>query len=258
MEGEAAREHAPDLRPVVLFDWGETLMWIPGMLHDPDRHLACVERIFESDIGPHLGDERSQLPVRMFIEHYHAACRSQIARSKETQREHTFDDRFALALEMAGMRAMADRGIYRRMSDALGREVVKGAILLDHAAETIAILAAKYRLGVVSNYPHGPVVEATLERFGMRRHFQSIVVSSDTGWMKPHAECYAPALAALPAPPGKTLMVGDDLRNDVKGAKALGLHTAWIAPKATNIDPDVDIHLKSLAELPAHCERIFA
>ena len=76
--------------------------------------------------------------------------------------------------------------------------------------------------------------------------------------MKPHAECYAPALAALPAPPGKTLMVGDDLRNDVKGAKALGLFTAWIAPGATTIDRDVDIHLKSLAELPAQCERIFA
>ncbi len=39
-----------DRRPVVLFDWGETLMWIPGMIHDPDRHLACVERIFESDL----------------------------------------------------------------------------------------------------------------------------------------------------------------------------------------------------------------
>ena len=247
-----------DSRPVVLFDWGETLMWIPGMIHDPDRHLACVERIFESDIGPHLGDERSKLPVRMFIEHYHAACRSQIARSKETQREHTFDDRFALALEMAGMRALSDSTVYRRMSDALGREVVQGARLLDHAAETVEKLAAKYRLGVVSNYPHGPVVEATLERFGLRKHFEVIVVSSDTGWMKPHAECYAPALAALPAPPGKTLMVGDDLRNDVKGAKALGLRTAWIAPNATTVDPDVDIHLESLAELPAHCERIFA
>jgi FMN phosphatase YigB (HAD superfamily) len=53
-------------------------------------------------------------------------------------------------------------------------------------------------------------------------------------------------------------MVGDDLRNDVKGAKALGLHTAWIAPKATVIDPDVDIHLTCLSQLPAHCERIFA
>ena len=248
----------PGGRPVVLFDWGETLMWIPGMIHDPDRHLACVEQIFESEIVPHLGDERTQLPLRMFIEHYHAACRTQIAQSKETQREHSFDDRFALAMELAGIKGLSDKAVYRRMADALGREVVKGARLLDDAAETVTALAAKYRLGIVSNYPHGPVVEASLARFGLRKHFEAIVVSSETGWMKPHAECYAPALAALPAPPGKTLMVGDDLRNDVKGAKALGLHTAWIAPKATTIDPDVDIHLKSLAELPGHCERIFA
>lgn len=246
-----------DARPVVLFDWGETLMWIPGMIHDPDRHLACVESIYDDHVCPHLGGDCPQLPKAMFIEYYHAACRTQIAASKQTQREHTFDDRFAMALELAGMKPLADRTIYRKMSDALGREVALGARLLDDAAETVAKLAAKYRLGVVSNYPHGPVVGATLERFGMRHHFETIVVSSDTGWMKPHADCYAPALAALPAPPGKTLMVGDDLRNDVKGAKALGLYTAWIAPHATTIDPDVDIHLKSLAELPAHCERLF-
>ena len=249
---------AEDRRPVVLFDWGETLMWIPGMIHDPDRHLACVERIYDSDICPHLGDECAQLPLAIFVEYYHEACRTQIAASKQSQREHTFDDRFAMALRLAGVKAAPDRTVLRGMSDALGREVVQGARLLDFAGEVVEKLAASYRLGIVSNYPHGPVVEATLERFGLRRHFEAIVVSSDTGWMKPHADCYAPALAALPAPPGKTLMVGDDLRNDVKGAKALGLHTAWIAPNAKVIDPDVDIHLTCLSQLPAHCERIFA
>jgi putative hydrolase of the HAD superfamily len=76
--------------------------------------------------------------------------------------------------------------------------------------------------------------------------------------MKPHPECYLPALKALPAAPGRTLMVGDDLKNDVKGAKALGLRTAWLAPQARDIDPDVDIHLNHLGELPAHCERLFS
>lgn len=247
-----------DRRPVVLFDWGETLMWVPGMIHDPDRHLACVQRIYASDICPQLEEECAQLPVGMFIEYYHAACRSQIAESKRTQREHTFDDRFALALTLAGIKRMPDRAGLRRMSDALGREVMLGARLLDFAAEVLETLARTCRLGVVSNYPHGPVVGATLERFGLRRHFDAIVVSSDTGWMKPHADCYRPALAALPAAAGRTLMVGDDLRNDVRGAKALGLHTAWIAPKATVIDPDVDIHLTCLSQLPGHCERLFA
>lgn len=248
---------ADDRRPVVLFDWGETLMWIPGMIHDPDRHLACVERVYESHIRPHVDALHASLPVVTFVEVYHEACRRQIAMSRRTQREHSFDDRFALALELAGVKATPDRIALRAMADALGREVTLGARLLDFAGAVVETLARSCRLGIVSNYPHGPVVAATLERFGLRRYFDTIVVSSDTGWMKPHPDCYGPALAALPAPPGMTLMVGDDLRNDVKGAKALGLHTAWIAPHAAVIDPDVDIHLTCLSELPAHCERLF-
>ena len=245
-------------QPVVLFDWGETLMWVPGMIHDPDRHLACVEKVFESDIRPELGAEGAQLPRAIFIEYYHEACRTQIARSKETLREHSFDERFALTLKLAGMKDIPGAQALRRMSDALGREVTKETRLLDFAGEVVETLARSYRLGVLSNYPHGPVVGASLERLGLRKHFEAVVVSSDTGWMKPHADCYAPALAALSAQPGRTLMVGDDLRNDVKGAKALGLYTAWIAPNAKAVDPDVDIHLTCLSQLPAQCERIFS
>ena len=244
-------------RPVVLFDWGETLMWIPGMVHDPDRHLACVEVIYEAEILPVLRAQGARLPAVTFIEHYREACRQQMAKSRETQREHTFPDRFVLAFSLAGIEVPADRTAFERMADALGREVTLGARLLEHASEVIEALARVCRLGVVSNYPHGPVVGATLERFGLRQCFSTIVVSSQTGWLKPHADCYRPALSALPAASGRTLMVGDDLRNDIKGAKALGLHTAWLAPHAEDIDPDVDIHLKDLSELPAHCRRLF-
>jgi HAD superfamily hydrolase (TIGR01549 family) len=252
----AAAPH--DDRPVVLFDWGETLMWIPGMIHDPDRHLACVERIYAARIAPHLGASLAGMPAGAFIEHYLSAARRQIAYSKQTQREHSFADRFALAFELAGAKGAPPAEVFFGMANALGHEVAQNARLLDGAAEVVPRLAASYRLGVVSNYPHGPVVGASLARFGLRAHFHTIVVSSDTGWMKPHADCYRPALAALPAPPGRTLMVGDDLTNDVRGAKALGLFTAWIAPHATDLHADVDIHLRALAELPAHCERLFA
>ena len=244
--------------PVVLFDWGETLVWIAGMIHDPDRHLACVEQVYASAVRPHMGVQGVGMPVASFLRFYLKACRIQIKQSKETLREHSFDARFALAFDLAGIKTAPPPRAFAAMADALGQAVAQGARLLDGAAEVVEQLAHSYRLGVVSNYPHGPVVGATLERFGLRLHFEVIVVSSDTGWMKPHAECYRPALAALPAPAGKTMMVGDDLTNDVKGAKALGLHTAWIAPQATVIDPAVDIHLTCLAELPAHCARVFA
>lgn len=240
--------------PVVLFDWGETLMWIPGMIYDPDHHLACVECIYEEHMLPHVGD----LPCSRFLEHYLAACREQIQRSRETQREHGFADRFGLALALAGIAARPEAAALQAMADALGREVVARARLLDHAGEVIRSLAARYRLGIVSNYPHGPVVAATLAKFGLLEHFSVVVVSSDTGWMKPHPECYRPALEALPAAPGRTMMVGDDLRNDVKAAKALGLRTAWVAPQADAPDPDADVHLRHLGELPAHCERLLS
>ena len=249
----------PEVRaPVVLFDWGETLMWIPGMIHDPDRHLACVEQVYATAVRPQMGVQGAGLPVASFLEFYLKACRIQIKQSKETLREHSFEDRFALAFDLAGIKSSPPPAAFAAMADALGNAVAQGARLLDSAAEVIEQLTQSYRLGVVSNYPHGPVVGATLERFGLRRHFEVIVVSSDTGWMKPHADCYRPALAALPAPAGKTMMVGDDLANNVKGAKALGLHTAWIAPLAEVIDPAVDIHLTSLVDLPAHCARVFA
>jgi HAD superfamily hydrolase (TIGR01509 family) len=249
-----------DDRPVVLFDWGETLMWVPGMIHDPDRHLACVERIFESEVAAAVD---VALECASFMDGYLEACRTQIDRSRETHREHSFADRFGLALVLAGVTALPPRAALERMADALGREVTRHARLLDHADTVVAELAQRYRLGVVSNYPHGKVVAASLERFGMLEHFATVVVSYHTGWIKPHPDCYRPALDALPAAPGRTLMVGDDLTNDVRGAKALGLRTAWMAPHAAPDharagDPDVDIHLTDLRALPAHCERLFS
>jgi len=227
------------------------------MIHDPDKHLACVGQVFDAELRPHLEAGGVHLSYERYTRHYLAACKVQIQRSKDTLREHTFADRFATSFEFAGADRIPPRATLERMAMALGEAVGAGAVLLDHAAEVILELAASYRLGVVSNYPQGPVVGATLERFGLRRHFEVVVVSSDTQWMKPHADCYRPALAALQAVPSRTLMVGDDLRNDVQGAKALGLHAAWLAPGKPPV-ADADIHLQSLAELPAHCRRLFS
>ena len=95
------------MKPVVLFDWGETLMWIPGMVHDPDRHLACVEAIFQAECQPHIDRCGGDLSCEAFIAHYLEACRIQIARSKETQREHTFAARFEMAFGLASLKVPA-------------------------------------------------------------------------------------------------------------------------------------------------------
>jgi len=120
--------------PVVLFDWGETLMWIPGMIHDPDRHLACVDKIYASAVRPHLGVQGAGLPVATFLEFYLKACRIQIKQSKETQREHSFDARFALAFDLAGIKAAPPPGAFAAMADALGNAARWWALLSNASA----------------------------------------------------------------------------------------------------------------------------
>jgi putative hydrolase of the HAD superfamily len=51
----------------------------------------------------------------------------------------------------------------------------------------------------------------------------SLVISSEVGFRKPHAEFYLAACARLNLPPDRVLCVGDDLENDVRGPERAGL-----------------------------------
>jgi putative hydrolase of the HAD superfamily len=52
---------------------------------------------------------------------------------------------------------------------------------------------------------------------------ETLVISSEIGYRKPHAKFYAAACASLGLPPEKVLCVGDDPENDVRGAERAGL-----------------------------------
>ena len=88
----------------------------------------------------------------------------------------------------------------------------------------------------------------TLERFGLRQYFSSIVVSGEFGLLKPHPAIYQQALRQIGARPQETVFVGDDLDNDVIGPKALGLRTVWFTgnPAAT---AHADAKISDLGEL---------
>jgi putative hydrolase of the HAD superfamily len=51
----------------------------------------------------------------------------------------------------------------------------------------------------------------------------TLVISSEVGYRKPHSAFYEAACASLGLPPGRVLCVGDDPENDVLGAERAGL-----------------------------------
>ena len=74
----------------------------------------------------------------------------------------------------------------------------------------------------------GRVVRRHLERLGLLEPLAAQLFSDEVGVPKPDARIFRAALDALGAHPDETVHVGDLLRTDVAGARALGIRTVRI------------------------------
>ncbi len=80
----------------------------------------------------------------------------------------------------------------------------------------------RYRLVVVTNG------NADVDRIGIGHFFSARVASHELGVGKPDPRIFHEACAQIGVAPSRTLHVGDDLALDVAGARAAGLHAAWL------------------------------
>lgn len=75
---------------------------------------------------------------------------------------------------------------------------------------------------------------------------------------KPQPAYYREILSVIGCPPEQALMVGDDWRNDIAPAAAVGLHTWWITTDETSLDenaPDLTL-VRGHGTLDALAERV--
>ena len=117
-------------------------------------------------------------------------------------------------------------------------------------------LAERYRLGLVSNFDHGPTARAILSRDGVADVFGATLISADFGRRKPHVAIFREALRQLGAQPGEGLYIGDSVADDVWGAHGVGMDVAWVnATGAQTPEPAPRYVVRDLAELSVVLER---
>ncbi len=123
----------------------------------------------------------------------------------------------------------------------------KGHVPAAHQA-FLRELGRSHHLGIVSNIcaRPGPWLR-DLTDAGLLDVFQTRVFSSEGRSIKPSRLLFQRALAAVPAQ-SSILFVGDSLDCDIIPAKAMGLHTAWIAPPGSN-HPAADVVVANLPDL---------
>jgi putative hydrolase of the HAD superfamily len=89
-----------------------------------------------------------------------------------------------------------------------------------------ALRDAGVRMAIVSNWDSG--LPTLLERLGLARWFDALVVSHLEGMEKPRPELFLRAVSRLNGTPGEALHVGDVPELDEAGARAAGIASVLI------------------------------
>jgi putative hydrolase of the HAD superfamily len=118
--------------------------------------------------------------------------------------------------------------------------------VIPETAAALEALAARFRLGVVSNA--NGTVRAALNRLGLGRFFEIVVDSAEEGIEKPDPRLFGVALERLNVSPETAAYVGDLYRVDVIGARAAGLRAVLLDAHGLHADKSCD-RVKSLHEL---------
>ncbi|MDJ0665422.1 MAG: YjjG family noncanonical pyrimidine nucleotidase [Acidimicrobiia bacterium] len=112
-------------------------------------------------------------------------------------------------------------------------------------------LAARARLCLITN-GLSEVQRPRIERLGIEKYFDAIVVSAEVGVTKPGAAIFAIAFERLGNPAkAEVLMVGDSLSSDIKGGADYGIDTCWYNPNGKVAGPEdrITYEIKALRDL---------
>ena len=114
--------------------------------------------------------------------------------------------------------------------------------------EVLTYLSAKYNLHLISN-GFKESTEYKLKNTEIGSYFKNIIISEVVGINKPDQAIFNHALSLADGIVTESVMIGDSIEADIRGAKNLGMDAIYFNPNHLDVPEDVEIHVNSLAEL---------
>ncbi len=193
----------------VLFDFGGTL--------DADG-IAWKERFYACYRAAGL-----DLDAEQFARHFYDADDPLVGRIPESAGLADTVGRLVANIEAGLGDGNAARGRF-----VAERFLADSRATLARSAAVLARLAGRYALGIVSNF-YGNL-DAVCRDAGIRPYLTVVVDSTKVGAEKPSKAIFRAALDGLAAEAADCVFVGDSLRRDRAGARAMGMNFVWVAP----------------------------
>lgn len=136
--------------------------------------------------------------------------------------------RFSYPLLQVGV---DDPALVKAYSDGFFAAIPYKRKLMPHAMEALEYLSGKYRLYILSN-GFRELQEQKMRSAGILRYFRKIVLSEDIGVHKPFPAIFNFAMSATQSEFRTSLMIGDNWKNDIVGAREVGMGQGYYCPDA--------------------------
>ena len=120
--------------------------------------------------------------------------------------------------------------------------------LFPNAISILDYLAPKYALHLITN-GFSEVQETKLRVSGLGAYFQTVITSEEAGVKKPHPEIFYFALNKANADVESSLMIGDDFKVDIGGAKNVGMDQVLFDPERKHQQSGSTYTITDLGEL---------
>lgn len=119
--------------------------------------------------------------------------------------------------------------------------------LFADAIETLEYLKGKYQLHIITN-GFAATQFKKIDNAKLTDYFSTITNSETAGAKKPNPVIFAHALQVAGATKENSLMIGDSLSADVKGALDFGMRAIFFNPNRVPVDQSI-VQIANLAEL---------
>lgn len=226
----------------VLFDYGQTLVTFAF----PRDELLEVIRNFLPTIEEALGGPAPSPEV--LLEDVFMPLEEYVSSTSED--EVDWLDVFKASWERAGL-SLPD-GLLYEMADA---EQLCWDRIVEVDPETVNVLASLrdrgVKLALCSNAPFPPeMMRRQVATNGVGQLMDSVVFSSMVGKRKPAAEMYRAALDAIGLTAKRALFVGNRVREDYEGPRAIGMRAVIYTAHNAEMPPEEIPTISSLRDLP--------
>ncbi len=153
--------------------------------------------------------------------------------------EISFNERIELFIQFLGITTTFNEKFYLDAAHAFYSPFFHNLTIAEGVHNVLRQLKLQnYKIGLVSLFPFSPPLIDFLRKNNLLPHFDSIVISADIGFRKPHPRIFHHCLDELNVHANDAVFIGDSPYYDIEGATNAGMITVLLwSEKLQDLEP---------------------